>query len=374
MINNYEITDKCSENSSIDISKRSLLCVDDDKTILNAFERDLMGINIKLSLAHSAEEGLRKLEKEQFALVLTDLRMPGTDGITFLQKVAKKSPDTVRMLISGRADFSSAVDAINKAGLFSFIAKPWNTETLKETIESALAHYDILKENKRLTSALSEKCAELGFLTINLEKEVQARTTSMLLGMVNALDLRDTETHWHSKRVALYSHKLAEKLAISDKEMLDIERGALLHDVGKIGVSDTILLKPGKLTPQEWQEMRRHADYGYQIIKNIDFLGNARKLVWQHHERWDGKGYPKGLAGKDIYIGARIFAIIDTYDAITSDRPYRKAQSHQVACAEIEKMAGTQFDPEIVKIWAQIPEHELSELRDLAFTPTAGLS
>ena len=119
--------------------------------------------------------------------------------------------------------------------------------------------------------------------------------------------------------------------------------------------------------------MRRHAEFGYRILENVSFLGDARILVWQHHERWDGAGYPHGLKGKDICVGARIFAVIDTYDAITSDRPYRKAQPHGAACEEISKMVGTQFDPDIVAAWNAIPEHEILHLREQAFRPTAGL-
>ena len=306
--------------------------------------------------------------------MISDLRMPGTDGIAFLEKVKKRSPSSVRILISGRADFDSTVDAVNRVELFSFISKPWDFAGLRETLSRAVEHAQMSMENAQLTHNLNQMCSRLGFLTTNLEKEVQARTTSMLLGMVNALDLRDTETHWHSRRVALFCHRLGAELGLEGNVLLEIERGALLHDVGKIGVSDTILLKPGKLTDEEWVEMRRHAEYGYRILENVEFLGDARLLVWQHHERWDGGGYPRGLTGEDIYIGARIFAVIDTYDAMTSDRPYRKALPHQVAREEIDKWCGKQFDPAVVEAWNRISEKELLELRELAFSPTGGLS
>lgn len=353
--------------------QHSILCIDDDPAILSSLSRDFKEIDAKLTLASSAEQGLRKIENQQFSLVISDLKLPGADGIKLLQSISRRHPDTVRILISGQADFNSAVKAINQTGLFGFIAKPWALESLKDTVHRALEHYEMTLDNKKLTAALSVKCTELGIMTISLEKEVQARTTSMLLGMVNALDLRDTETHWHSRRVALFSRRLAEELELDEKHILEIERGSLLHDVGKIGVSDTILLKPGKLTDAEWVEMKRHAEYGYQILKNVEFLSEAKNVVWEHHERWDGGGYPKGLKGEAIYVGARIFAVIDTYDAMTSDRPYRKALSHEIACKEINDLAGTQFDPEVVEAWNRIPESDLLKLRELTFSPTAGL-
>jgi putative nucleotidyltransferase with HDIG domain len=353
--------------------KHQILCIDDDPTVLSSISRDFRDIEADLTLADTAELGLKKVEEKQFSLVISDLKLPGADGIKFLQSISRRFPDTVRILISGHADFNSAVKAINQTGLFGFIAKPWSTRSLKEIVLRALEHYEMTQENKKLTAALSAKCTELGIMTITLEKEVQARTTSMLLGMVNALDLRDTETHWHSRRVALFAKRLAEAIGLDDTQVLEVERGSLLHDVGKIGVSDTILLKPGKLTAEEWVEMKRHAEYGYQILKHVEFLNEARDVVWQHHERWDGGGYPRGLKGKEIYVGARIFAIIDTYDAMTSDRPYRKALSHEIACKEISDMKGTQFDPEIVAVWEQIPESDLVRLREQTFSPTSGL-
>ncbi|MBN2528270.1 MAG: HD domain-containing protein [Deltaproteobacteria bacterium] len=353
--------------------KHQILCIDDDPIVLNSFARDFRDINADLTLATTAEQGLQRVEEKQFSLVISDLKLPGADGIKFLQSVSRRFPDTVRILISGQADFNSAVKAINQTGLFGFITKPWSIDSLKETVNKALEHYEMSLENKKLTTALSVKCAELGIMTISLEKEVQARTTSMLLGMVNALDLRDTETHWHSRRVALFARRLAEELSLDEAQILEVERGSLLHDVGKIGVSDTILLKPGKLTPEEWVEMRRHAEYGYQILKNVEFLHEAKDLVGQHHERWDGGGYPRGLKEKEIYIGARIFAVIDTYDAMTSDRPYRKALSHAIACEEIRNMSGSQFDPDVVAAWERIPESDLIRLREQTFTRDSGL-
>lgn len=348
---------------------KRVLFVDDEDLVLRAFARDLSRSDIEVVVVRSAAKALSLLEKDRFSVILSDFQMPEMNGIELLERARSVDPDAVRILVSGRADFDTAIAVINRVGLFNFIGKPWDPYDLRDILRRALEHHAITVENRRLGGALSTKCSQLSELASNLEVEVRNRTTSLLLGLVNALDLRDTETQWHSRRVAVYSKRLAEQMGIAGDELQAVLHGALLHDIGKIGVSDTILLKPGKLTPEEWEEMKRHAEYGYRILERIDFLKDARLLVLQHHERWDGRGYPGGLLGTATYVGARIFAVIDTYDAMTSDRPYRKALPHEVACAEITKMSGTQFDPDIVDAWQQITKDELFALKDSVGEP-----
>lgn len=343
---------------------KRVLFVDDEEIVLRAFARDTDSSGFEVVVARTADEALAALEQKSFSAVLADFQMPGMNGIELLDIVRKKSPDTVRILVSGKAELDMAVEVINRVELFQFVSKPWDRYSLRDTLGRALEHHTIALENRRLSDLLGGKCEELALASDQLEQEVESRTTLLLLGLINALDLRDTETQWHSRRVAIYARSLAEELRLPDEVLLVIERGALLHDIGKIGVSDAILLKPGKLTPEEWEEMRRHSEHGYRILQDIDFLGDARTLVRQHHERWDGKGYPLGLAGKDVYIGARIFAVIDTYDAMTSDRPYRKAMSHEVACEEIAKCGGSQFDPDVVEAWKRIETNEIHRIRE----------
>jgi putative nucleotidyltransferase with HDIG domain len=349
---------------------RRVLFVDDDPLVGRAFKRDIeRGGDYEVTLAASGEDGLEVLGRERFGIVLSDYNMTGMNGIEFLELVRERDPEAVRILVSGKADFTTAVEVINRVGLFNFVCKPWDALEIVGTVDRAMKHHRLTVENRILTAELADKVEELGRLNATLEAEVQRRTTSLLLGLINALDLRDTETQSHSRRVALYSRRLAAQLGVAGDELLAVERGALLHDIGKIGVSDTILLKPGKLTDEEWVEMRKHAEHGYRILEGIDFLGDARRLVFEHHERWDGKGYPRALPGPEIFLGARIFAVVDTYDAMTTDRPYRKALTHPVATEEIETMRGSQFDPAVVDAWREIPQSDLLHLRERAEKP-----
>ena len=182
--------------------------------------------------------------------------------------------------------------------------------------------------------------------------------------MVAVLDYRDTETQWHSRRVSRFTRRIAEHMGVRDAlELRTIEMGALLHDIGKIGVRDAVLLKPGPLDQEEWHEMREHPRLGWALLQRIEFLRDASVIVLQHQERYDGRGYPAGLKGEQIVLGARLFAVADTYDAITSDRPYRKAQPHAAAIEEMQRVAGTQLDPHGVEAFCDIGEAEWQRIR-----------
>jgi putative nucleotidyltransferase with HDIG domain len=195
---------------------------------------------------------------------------------------------------------------------------------------------------------------------------LQTSNESVLDALLSALNTRDTETQGHSERVTAYTMEMADLMGLSSEQIYHIERGALLHDIGKIGIPDRILLKPGRLTPAEWIEMRKHPVIGYQMCAKIEMLKQAAQIVLHHHEAWDGTGYPDGLTGEAIPLGARIFAIADTLDAITSDRPYRAAMPFRVAREEIIKYSGRQFDPEIVQVFLSVPESRWQHIRSLA--------
>jgi putative nucleotidyltransferase with HDIG domain len=351
-----------------------VLVVDDDDLVLPVIERTLRAESLVIDAVREPAAALRLISEEEYAVVLTDFRMAGMNGIELCERVRRRSPDTICVLLTGHADLQMALSAINRAGVFRFLTKPWARGELRAAVSQACEQYRMTRELRFFGQMLERRNEQLHLLNQLLDREVQRRTGELLLGLINALDLRDNETQGHSRRVALYARRLAEQLGLTRGDILDVERGALLHDIGKIGVSDRILLKPGKLTDEEWHEMRKHALHGFEILRGIDFLGNARQVVRNHHERFDGAGYPDKLAGEGIPIGARIFAVIDTYDAMTSDRPYRKALPPAVAREEIVKQSGCQFDPECAAAFLKIDQPELDKLRaKVATSEHAGL-
>jgi response regulator RpfG family c-di-GMP phosphodiesterase len=311
----------------------------------------------------SAVEAAALLDQEAFDVIVSDLRMPGMDGIELLTAAREKRPDARRLLVSGYADLDAAITAINQVGVDRLLTKPWNTHELMGAVRASAEHARLLRENARVSEALRRKAEELTRINRALDQLVEERTNNLLNGLVSALDLRDSETQWHSRRVGLYARRLAEELGVAGRDLEDLERGAMLHDIGKIGVRDAVLLKPGPLDEAEWAEMKRHPALGYEILKGIGFLERARLIPLHHQERWDGSGYPAGLKGDEICLGARVFSVVDAYDAITSDRPYRKAGSYETARGEITALAGQQFDPRVVEAWLRIPAPEWQRIR-----------
>jgi response regulator RpfG family c-di-GMP phosphodiesterase len=341
-----------------------VLYVDDEPGLCRAFARLFVGSDVLVSTVASPEEALALLERETFDVIVSDLRMPGMSGLELLATARRRAPEARRLLVSGYADFESALDAINEVGIDRLLTKPWENEEVRGAIEGALELARLQRENVRVTAELRRRTEDLECVNQRLDALVEERTSNLLDGLVSALDLRDSETQWHSRRVGRYARRLARELGIDGRELDDIERGATLHDIGKIGVRDAVLLKPGPLDDKEWAEMRRHPALGYDILKGIGFLERARLIPLHHQERFDGTGYPQGLAGEAICAGARVFAVVDTYDAITSDRPYRKCRTYEVARQEIEKFSGTQFDPTVVVAWLRISQAEWDAIRE----------
>ncbi|WP_206529782.1 HD-GYP domain-containing protein [Brevibacillus sp. SYP-B805] len=219
---------------------------------------------------------------------------------------------------------------------------------------------------KRVYDRSTDQIAEQAATVRRMLAETEQANAALLQALSNALDSRDNETNGHAFRVTAYTLRLARQMGVGEEQLPDIIRGSLLHDVGKIGVPDSILLKQGPLSKEEWIVMQSHVSVGYEMLKHIPFLAPALEIVRYHHEKWDGTGYPHGIAGEKIPLAARIFSLCDTYDAITSDRPYRKGRSHQEACDEIQRMAGTQFDPAVVEAFLRIPQEEWLKIAQLA--------
>ncbi len=331
-----------------------ILVVDDEPHVrailLSHFEQE----GNRCVASSSAVDALHRMKDQDFSLVISDVMMPGMSGLEFLRVAREENPETAFIMITGLMDIGTAVDSL-RLGAFDFITKPFDLTSIRRAADRALERRRLVIENRfyreELERKVRERTRELNEALCDVEESYKIT----LEALVTALDAREHETQAHSQRVREYTLTLAEALGLKHDDLIQTGRGALLHDVGKIGVRDSILLKPGKLSEEEWVEMRMHPQIGYNILQNIEFLSPAAEIVLCHQERWDGKGYPNGLAGSDIPLGARIFAVVDTLDAMTSDRPYRKAVSFDAALEEIRFCSGTQFDPRIVSAFLSIP-------------------
>jgi response regulator RpfG family c-di-GMP phosphodiesterase len=349
----------------------SILIIDDEEPIRRLLVSYLED-RYQCDAAASADEGTSLLCRDSYNLVLTDINMPGTSGTEFCQYINKAYPDTVVIMVSGMIDISYAVDAMRQ-GAFDYITKPFDLAQVQISIDRAL-RYQVLAASKRyyehsLEETVRQRTAELRSLNEDLNKMLEAlyqNYRATLRALAGALEARDVESAGHSDRVVAYSLRLGRELGLSHKDLVALEQGALLHDIGKIGIRDSILLKTGALTGPEWEEMREHINYGLRIIEGIDFLSGAAPVVGQHHEKYDGSGYPAGLAGTSIHINARIFAVADAFDAITSDRPYRASSSYAEARREIITGSGIHFDPNVVEAFLTVPESEWDEIRKIA--------
>ncbi len=340
-----------------------ILVVDDEDTIREIVCSMLAAANYKTRQASSGRKALAILDAgEEFELMLSDLMMADMDGIGLLERTKEGYPDMPVVMVTAVHDISVALAAIRN-GAYDYLLKPFEREQLLATVRRAL-------ENRRL------KMENRDYQT-NLETLVRARTEQLQTAMTDlersygmtlealggALDLKDAETEGHSRRVTVFTIALARAMGLSKDQIDVIARGAFLHDIGKMAIPDAILRKPGKLDPDEIVIMREHCYHGYQILRKIPFLKEAAEIVYSHQEHFDGSGYPRQLKGKEIPLGARLFSVADTLDAITSDRPYRLAQSLTAARDEIKRCAGSQFDPEVVTMFYSMPENIWSDLR-----------
>jgi response regulator RpfG family c-di-GMP phosphodiesterase len=340
-----------------------ILIVDDEPNVRSVLMRHLTSETTECVTSHSAFDALNKIKSQQFSLVISDVMMPGMSGVELLRFVKKQDVETAVIMITGLMDINTAVDSL-RTGACDFITKPFDLATIRRAVERALERRQLLIENRYYRQELEKKVRERTLELNGALHEVEESYKITLEALVTALDAREHETQAHSQRVRDYTLTLAAQMGFDGHSLIQVGRGALLHDVGKIGVPDSILLKPDKLTDEEWVEMRKHPRIGYEILQNIKFLSTSAEIVLCHQERWDGHGYPNGLGGGNIPLGARIFAVVDTLDAMTSNRPYRKALSFEEAVSEIRRCSGTQFDPQVVEAFFSIPRETWNNICD----------
>jgi response regulator RpfG family c-di-GMP phosphodiesterase len=326
---------------------RRVLIVDDESDIRLTLRAAFGSAGYECRIAGNGEEAVAMYDRERPPLTITDLKMPVMGGLELLRRLRARDADAAVIMLTGAGDVAVAVESL-KQGASDFILKPVDLDQILLSAERALERRDLLIEHREhqnlLECRVAEATRDLGAALAELRQTYQA--TLEALG--SALATREVGTELHSRRVHAYSLALARAHRLPEPELEALGRGVLLHDIGKIGISDAILLKPGPLTPEEWATMRRHPEVGRQLLERIPFLRDAIPVVYHHHERWDGTGYPLGLAGPAIPLGARIFAVADAFDALTFDRPYSKAMPMEAARERIRAAAGSHFDPDVV--------------------------
>ena len=339
-----------------------ILIVDDEAHVRSMIGATLERQGYDVQLAASGREALDLLERNSFDLVLTDIVMQDGNGITLLERMRAQQPNLPVVMVTAIHDISVAIDSMRR-GAYDYLLKPFEREHLLSTVLRALEHRQALQENRDYQQNLELVVRARTDMLRQAMEELEHSYDITLEALGDALDLKDSETEGHSKRVTAYTIALARAMGINPSQIKVIARGAFLHDIGKMAIPDDILRKPGKLSPEEQGVMREHSARGYHMLRKIPFLSEAAEIVFTHQEHFDGSGYPSGLRGNEIPIGARIFALADTLDAITSDRPYRKAKSFDDAREEILRCSGSQFDPTVVEVFLKVPNELWHELR-----------
>ena len=337
------------------MSAERILIVDDEEPIREVLASLLEAAGYDCTTATNGQDALERLDGARFDLVLSDILMPVMDGLELLKKVHEREPDLPVVMVTAMNDISAAIGAL-RTGAYDYLLKPFEKDQLYFSARRALEHRRLVVENRNYQAGLERLVAERTAQLSQTLRELEQSYDYTLEAFGGALDLKDAETEGHCHRVTSYTILIARAMDIDPAALRNIARGAFLHDIGKMGIPDSILRKPGPLTQEERQVMRRHCEIGYQALRNIPFLRQAADIVLTHQEHYDGSGYPKGLRDGEIPLGARIFAVADALDAMISDRPYRKAMPLHAAVEEIRRNAGTQFDPKVVDVFLSMPE------------------
>ena len=353
---------------------RSVLFVDDEPNILKSLQRLLRPEEMNVLCASTGKEALEILDQTPTQVFVTDQRMPEMSGVDLLSAVRERHPEIIRMMLTGFTEIKVAVEAINQGEIYRLITKPWNDDELRATIRQAFEQADLKDEIKRLNRVTREQNFKLQDMNRNLEDKVRERTKQLankhhelrtayvqtVGALAEAVDAKDAYTRGHSERVGVYASKIAREMGFTKEFIERVYIAGLLHDVGKIGIRDAIITKPGKLTEEEYEEIKRHPEIGAKILEPVDFLADIAPCVRHHHEWYDGStlGYPDRLRADAIPLPSRIILVADTVEAMTSDRPYRKALPIDRVVSELNKFSGSQFDPACAEAFLRLLDRE----------------
>ena len=350
------------------MASNRILIVDDESAIREVVASLLEAQGYQCSTVSNGREAIDVLREKTFDLVLSDMVMPEMDGMSLLVRLREKDPELPVVMVTAMHDVSTALDAI-RHGAYDYILKPFEKNQLFLSVGRAIEHRRVVVENRdyqhNLEKLVEKRTGELRKALTQIEQSYDQ--TLQALG--RALDLKDAETQGHCERVTAFTIAIAKAMRIDAVMLPQIARAAFLHDIGKMGIPDRILRKPGPLDDDERTIMRTHCEIGYNMLIQIPFLREAAEIVLSHQEYFDGSGYPRGLRGEKIPLGARIFAVADALDAMISDRPYRRALPIEHARNEILRCSGTQFDPQVVETFLSMGDSVWKELRETAREP-----
>ncbi|MBM4349255.1 MAG: response regulator [Deltaproteobacteria bacterium] len=332
------------------MQEERILVVDDEEVICNVLERRLTREGYSCTTANNGKEALNHFYKNSFSLIISDIKMPEMTGVELLQKVKAIDPKMKMIMVTAYPEIDLAVNAM-RLGADDFIIKPADLDlivmSVKKALESKRLEEEIEAYHNRLEELVEERTAKLQQSYRTLKK---AHLDSVKV-LAEAIDAKDPYTRGHSDRVKRMSLAIAKKMGFSEERLENLEYGALLHDIGKIGIKDEVLQKQGPLSNEEYQYIREHPLIGVKIVEGVEFFKDKIPMIRHHHEHYDGRGYPDGLAGEAIPLEARIISLPDAFDAMTSARPHRGVMPLQNVLAELEKCRGRQFDPKMLEIF-----------------------
>jgi putative nucleotidyltransferase with HDIG domain len=340
---------------------KKILAVDDAPEVTELIRRFLTDLGYEVRCLNDPREVMSVIASFRPELCILDMHMPYMGGSELLDAIKTADSMTEIIFLTAEDDTITAVESMRR-GAAHYLLKPVSLRKMEMSVAKALEHHQLVTENvaykKRLEDLVTERTEALNRALMMLSN-VHTATLDIL---ATALDFRDQATHGHSRRMADLTVGIAKEMGISGNSLMQVEHGALLHDIGKLRIPDSILWHPGELSPQQWEVMRKHPEYGFEFLNKIGFLQEAAQLVLCHHEKYDGTGYPRGLRAKEIPLEARIFALIDSVDALIYDRPYHRAIPFEEACERILRGSGTHYDPELVgpvldHLARKLPEH-----------------